>query len=125
MPSFTFPRALGAPLTDVTVCTICAPYECAVSPDALSSAGPEGRQHHACVQQLVLSSLLGALLNCCCPVTQDAFCLDSLLVRLECYLVGENMGIIIWLLGLVFCHATYTSYGPEFLINSSTNELNF
>lgn len=47
----------------------------------------------------------------------------TLLIRLEYYLVGENRGILIWLLGLVFCHATYTSNGPEFLINSSSNEL--
>lgn len=92
MPSLTFAHIFGTPLTDITVCTICAPYECAVSPDALSSAQPEGRQHHACVQQLMLSSVLGGLLNCCCLVTQGAFCLDSLLIRLECYLLGGEHG---------------------------------
>lgn len=124
MPSFIFARTFGTPLADITVCTICAPYECAVSPNALSSAWPEGRQHHAYVQQLVLSSVLGALLNCCCPVMQDAFCLNSLLIKLECYLVGRgtwasSSGCWVWSFAMLLARLM-----AEFLINTSSNKLN-
>lgn len=121
VPSFIFPRIFVTPLPDICAYHLCAlPAYCVPRCSRL-------RAPKAGSAVLVFNSSRCLLCSVVCWIAAVlSRKVSSVLTLLSdwnvtCY-VG-NIATLIWLLGLVFCHAVYNSKGPGFLINSFSNKL--